>query len=308
MDSPIYGFLATDHVLDVGEPLVDRRAHQPALRAGDRLRDGPRPVRRARHRDRGAGRHGRGRGRDRGARLALHRLPVHDARRGGGQRLGRAVRHRHAGPARRHRPATGRRGARAERRRRRHRVGCRLARPPGGRRRVAGPLARRLRRGAARRRRDPLRRPDRRRTRSPPATSWSPPSTGSARWSSRAGDPGPARRPRRPGALDGRRTRAGPTWSSTSATGWSSPTRSARTSRTRWSRGCSATAAWSAPATGTPSTSPPAPAATPAEVDLPLHPVVEEDGMLYAEVTVEPQLSWSERLRAHAAGHERGAT
>ena len=27
--------------------------------------------------------------------------------------------------------------------------------------------------------------------------------------------------------------------------------------------------------------------------------------MLYAEVTVEPQLSWSERLRAHAAGHER---
>ena len=39
-----------------------------------------------------------------------------------------------------------------------------------------------------------------------------------------------------------------------------------------------------------------------AEVNLPLHPVVEVDGMLYAEVTVEPQLSWSERLRAHARG------
>ncbi len=39
-----------------------------------------------------------------------------------------------------------------------------------------------------------------------------------------------------------------------------------------------------------------------AETALPLHPVVEEDGMLYAEVTVEPQLSWSERLQAHARG------
>ena len=57
VDSPIYGFLATDHVLDVGEPLDDRRAHQPALRAGDRLRDGPRPGRCPRHRDRGAGGH-----------------------------------------------------------------------------------------------------------------------------------------------------------------------------------------------------------------------------------------------------------
>ena len=45
-----------------------------------------------------------------------------------------------------------------------------------------------------------------------------------------------------------------------------------------------------------------------AEVDLPLHPVVEVDGMLYAEVTVEPQLSWSERLRAHATRHEQGAS
>jgi len=39
---------------------------------------------------------------------------------------------------------------------------------------------------------------------------------------------------------------------------------------------------------------------TAVETALPLHPVVEEDGMLYAEVTVEPRLSWSERLRAHA--------
>jgi nitrite reductase/ring-hydroxylating ferredoxin subunit len=43
-----------------------------------------------------------------------------------------------------------------------------------------------------------------------------------------------------------------------------------------------------------------------AEAALPLHPVVEEDGMLYAEVTVVPQLSWSERLRAHA--QREGAT
>lgn len=38
------------------------------------------------------------------------------------------------------------------------------------------------------------------------------------------------------------------------------------------------------------------------EAALPLHRVVEEDGMLFAEVTVEPPLSWSERLRAHARG------
>ena len=42
--------------------------------------------------------------------------------------------------------------------------------------------------------------------------------------------------------------------------------------------------------------------------DLPLHPVVEVDGVLYAEVTVEPQLSWSERLRTHATRHEQGAS
>jgi len=40
---------------------------------------------------------------------------------------------------------------------------------------------------------------------------------------------------------------------------------------------------------------------TASETDLPLHPVVEVDGMLVAEVTVESQRSWSERLRAHAA-------
>jgi nitrite reductase/ring-hydroxylating ferredoxin subunit len=39
---------------------------------------------------------------------------------------------------------------------------------------------------------------------------------------------------------------------------------------------------------------------TAAETPLPLHPVVEDGGMLYAEVTVQPRLSWSERLRAHA--------
>jgi nitrite reductase (NADH) small subunit len=38
------------------------------------------------------------------------------------------------------------------------------------------------------------------------------------------------------------------------------------------------------------------------ETALRLHPVVEEDGMLYAEVAVETPRSWSERLRAHAKG------
>ena len=47
---------------------------------------------------------------------------------------------------------------------------------------------------------------------------------------------------------------------------------------------------------------------TASETDLPLHPVVEEDGTLYAEVTVEPQLSWSERLRAHAASHRQATS
>ena len=46
---------------------------------------------------------------------------------------------------------------------------------------------------------------------------------------------------------------------------------------------------------------------TAAETALPLHPVVEDGGMLYAEVTVEPRLSWSEWLRAHAASHREGA-
>jgi nitrite reductase (NADH) small subunit len=39
---------------------------------------------------------------------------------------------------------------------------------------------------------------------------------------------------------------------------------------------------------------------TAAGTDLPLHPVVEVDGRLYAEVNLERALSWSERLRAHA--------
>jgi nitrite reductase/ring-hydroxylating ferredoxin subunit len=43
------------------------------------------------------------------------------------------------------------------------------------------------------------------------------------------------------------------------------------------------------------------------EGGLPLHPVVEVDGTLVADVTVEPQPSWSERLRAHAAA-DRGET
>jgi nitrite reductase/ring-hydroxylating ferredoxin subunit len=43
------------------------------------------------------------------------------------------------------------------------------------------------------------------------------------------------------------------------------------------------------------------------ETGLPLHPVVEVDGTLVAEVTVEPQRSWSERLRAHAHSHHEGA-
>jgi nitrite reductase (NADH) small subunit len=42
------------------------------------------------------------------------------------------------------------------------------------------------------------------------------------------------------------------------------------------------------------------------ETDLRLHPVVEAEGMLFAEVTVEPARSWSERLRAHAHSHHEG--
>lgn len=42
------------------------------------------------------------------------------------------------------------------------------------------------------------------------------------------------------------------------------------------------------------------------ETALRLHPVVEEDDYWYAEVTVEPARSWSERLRAHAAGEGAG--
>lgn len=44
-----------------------------------------------------------------------------------------------------------------------------------------------------------------------------------------------------------------------------------------------------------------------AEDPLPLHPVVERDGRLYAEVTATtPRLSWSERLRAHAVSDREG--
>jgi nitrite reductase (NADH) small subunit len=38
------------------------------------------------------------------------------------------------------------------------------------------------------------------------------------------------------------------------------------------------------------------------EAALPLHPVVADGGMLFAEIPAEPRLSWSERLRAHARG------
>jgi nitrite reductase/ring-hydroxylating ferredoxin subunit len=38
------------------------------------------------------------------------------------------------------------------------------------------------------------------------------------------------------------------------------------------------------------------------ETSLRLHPVVEVDGVRFAEVTQVPQLSWSERLRSHAKG------
>ena len=127
-------------------------------------------------------------------------------------------------------------------------------------------------------------------------------STGSARWSSRAADPRPARPPRRPGALDRRRTRVAPTSSSTSATGSSSLTRSARTSRTPWPRACSATAAWSAPGTGTPSTSRPAPAAPRPRSTSPCTRSWRRTASSTPRSTVEPQLTWSERLRAHAQG------
>jgi nitrite reductase (NADH) small subunit len=38
------------------------------------------------------------------------------------------------------------------------------------------------------------------------------------------------------------------------------------------------------------------------DVSLRRYPVIEVDGVMYAEVPVAKQLSWSERLRAHAAG------
>jgi len=41
---------------------------------------------------------------------------------------------------------------------------------------------------------------------------------------------------------------------------------------------------------------------TAGEYTLRHHPVVEVDGASYAEVRIERQLSWSERLRAHARG------
>lgn len=44
-----------------------------------------------------------------------------------------------------------------------------------------------------------------------------------------------------------------------------------------------------------------------AEAALPLHPVVEQDGALFALVTTTaPPLSWSERLRAYATAAREG--
>jgi nitrite reductase/ring-hydroxylating ferredoxin subunit len=46
---------------------------------------------------------------------------------------------------------------------------------------------------------------------------------------------------------------------------------------------------------------------TAVETALAVHPVVETDGMLVAEIEVTPQRSWSERLRAHATAHREEA-
>ena len=91
--------------------------------------------------------------RHRGARLALPGLPLHDARRGRRQCLGRPVRDRYADAGRGHRRAPRRRGVREERRggrnsvRRRRRSGDRLRRSRGWSARLAAPTASDLRPG-----------------------------------------------------------------------------------------------------------------------------------------------------------------
>src|SRR5207244_5883594 len=67
-------------------------AHSAPVRAGDRVHHGRGPVRAFGHLVGGAGGRRGGGGGHRGARLALHRLQVHDAGRGRGPHVGGAVR------------------------------------------------------------------------------------------------------------------------------------------------------------------------------------------------------------------------
>ena len=120
----------------------------------------------------------RGGGWDRGARLAVRRLPVHDAGRGGGQHIGGAVRDRSGRAGRGAGPSPGGRRARAPWRGGGHRGRRRRARPPGGRGRLAGPVAGRptARGSGPATSCCPAGSPPP--SRSLRATSWSPPSTG----------------------------------------------------------------------------------------------------------------------------------
>ena len=289
--------------LDIGEPLDTGEHIQPALRAGDRLRDGPRPRGRARDRDRSTRRDVWGGGGHRGARLALRdyrfTMPdvVADNTSAGRFVVGTPV------------PAAGidlrlvgvvlEQTARSwPRRRGPHPSATRRLPSPGWCARSPP------RRGAPRRRRDPLRRPHRRRPgRAGDVVVATIDRLGS--WSSRVGDVR-SRSARQRAGNAGR-----------SPTGIAG-TRSRRRPDGRHRRACPHAAdplsrAWSATGHGLSRALvrlrsrdwrlPHRPRQRP-----PLHPVVEEDGMLYAEVTVEPQLSWSERLRAHATSHERGAS
>src|SRR5205814_10184394 len=115
-------------------------AHPAPVRARDRLHHGRGPIRARGHLVGGAGRHRGGGGGNRGARLALHRLQVHDAGRGGGQHVGGAVRGGFGRPGGGPGLAADRGGARAQRRGGGDRGRGRGAGSSGGRGGLAGPV------------------------------------------------------------------------------------------------------------------------------------------------------------------------
>jgi hypothetical protein len=144
VSEPVHGFLAAAKRPRPGRAAGHRAPHRAALRAGDRVRAGPRPRRTPRHRGGRALRDGGRRGGHRGPRLPLHRLPVHDARRRRGQHVRRPLRCRGPGQPAGHRPAPGRGGAGEERAGRGHRLRRGRARHPAA---AVAWLARALRAG-----------------------------------------------------------------------------------------------------------------------------------------------------------------